>query len=144
MMEMDQYAMDSGMRNPSESAGDPPPIYEEEFEALAEMIGFDMPEVMVDLLDTYIEEPNGLVETIRTLGRTDLASPALMRAAHSLKSSSASVGAMPLSALCADLENYLRGIGDELDVETQIQRIDYEYGRVTKELAVRREALLNT
>lgn len=136
--------MESGMRKSSESAGDPPPIYEEEFEALAEMIGFDMPEVMVDLLDTYIEESNGLVETIRTLGRTDLGSQALLRAAHSLKSSSASVGAMPLSVLCADLENHLRGIGDELDVEDQIQRIDYEYGRVSTELAARRETLLNT
>ncbi|MEX1019448.1 MAG: Hpt domain-containing protein [Litorilinea sp.] len=119
-------------------------MYETEFQALVEMIGYDMPEVIVDLLDTYLEESAGLVEVIRTEGRTDLSSQSLMRAAHSLKSSSASVGAMPLSVLCGDLENHLRGIGDAIDVEAQIVRIDNEYGRVSQDLAVRRETLLNT
>lgn len=136
--------MDSGMSRAQGSGGEPPPVYEDEFQALAEMIGYDMPEVMVDLLDTYLEESSGLVNTIRVEGRTDPTSQTLMRAAHSLKSSSASVGAMPLSALCADLESHLRGIGEEIDVEMQVGKIEYEYGRVQQDLAVRREQLMNT
>lgn len=116
--------MDSGTRDPRNSADDPPPVYEDEFQALAEMIGYDMPEVMVDLLDTYMEESATLLESIRTLGRTDPESQVVMRAAHSLKSSSASIGAMPLSALCADMESYLRGSGDDLDMEAQIVAIE--------------------
>jgi HPt (histidine-containing phosphotransfer) domain-containing protein len=102
-----------------------------------------MPELMVDLLDTYIEESSTLVESISTLGRTDLSSQTLMRAAHSLKSTSASVGAMALSSLCADLENFLRGIGGDLDVETHIRRIEHEHERANADLAVRRDTLLN-
>lgn len=136
--------MDNGISGSTAGAGNEPPVFEEEFQALAEMIGFDMPEVMVDLLDTYVEESAGLVGTLLTLGRTDPGSPEVMRAARSLKSSSASIGALPLSVLCADMESHLRGLLDDLNMERQIVLIESEYERVRADLAIRRENLLNT
>jgi HPt (histidine-containing phosphotransfer) domain-containing protein len=52
-----------------------------------------------------------------------------------LKSSSASIGAMRLSRLCADLESHLRGSLPGLDVHGQVQQIEYEFERVQSALA---------
>jgi HPt (histidine-containing phosphotransfer) domain-containing protein len=118
-----------------------PAISEAEFQALIEMVGPEMPEVVVDLLDTYVEESTGLVAAIRTgVENGDHAS--ILRPAHSLKSSSASIGAMQLSRFCADLETHLRGSLPGLDVPTQAKRIDAEFSRVREALAVQRSKLL--
>lgn len=99
-----------------------------------------MPEVLVDLLDTYLEESSGLVTTIQAgTNSGDLAS--VLRPAHSLKSSSASIGAMRLSKLCADLEAHLRGSLPSLDVPAQVQQIVHEFGRVQQALAVEKAKL---
>ena len=58
--------------------------------------------------------------------------------AHTLKSSSASLGASWLSRLCADLEHQMRaGIADDVDV--QVERIADEIGVVLKALKVMTE-----
>jgi HPt (histidine-containing phosphotransfer) domain-containing protein len=56
------------------------------------------------------------------------------RVAHTLKSSSASIGALGLSAVCADIERLLRS-GDNAAVPPLLDRFDQEAGRV--EQAVR-------
>jgi HPt (histidine-containing phosphotransfer) domain-containing protein len=120
-----------------------PPISEAEFQALAEMIGADMPEVLIDLLDTYIEESSGLVNTMTAaLGQEQ--SESMMRAAHSLKSSSASIGAMRLSDLCAALEAHLRNTGAPVDVPVQVRKIAEEFERVREALEQHKEQLLST
>jgi HPt (histidine-containing phosphotransfer) domain-containing protein len=120
--------------------GNTPAISDAEFQALVEMVGPDMPEVLIDLLDTYLEESSGLVNTIRSGTQAgDLAS--VLRPAHSLKSSSASIGAMRLSKLCADLEAHLRGSLPGLDVLGQVQRIEGEFARVQSALAVEKAKL---
>ncbi|MEO8278751.1 MAG: Hpt domain-containing protein [Ideonella sp.] len=58
--------------------------------------------------------------------------------AHTLKSSSASLGATLLSQMCADLEHQMRA-GIERDVELQIDRIAAEIGVVIKALKVMTE-----
>ena len=123
----------TGMNNQSfpnfGSTGNTPAISTTEFQALVEMVGADMPEVLVDLLDTYLEESLGLVNAITEGAEAgDLTS--VLRPAHSLKSSSASIGAMQLSKLCADLEAYLRGSLPGLDVLSQVQQIESEFARV--------------
>ena len=55
------------------------------------------------------------------------------RVAHTLKSSSASIGALELSAVCADIERLLRA-GEEAAVPPLLDRFRTEVGRV--ELAV--------
>ena len=115
-----------------------PAISETEFQALVEMIGPDSPEVLVDLMDTYLDESAELVASIQSaMAAGDVASA--LRPAHSLKSSSASIGAMNLSRYSADLEAYLRGSLPELDVPVQVQRIEQEFARVRSEMLRLRE-----
>jgi len=71
------------------------------------------------VLATYTRSLERLLEQLRqSREASDL--QAQRHVAHTLKSSSASVGALKLSALCADIESRLRdgateGIGDALD-----------------------------
>jgi HPt (histidine-containing phosphotransfer) domain-containing protein len=104
------------------------------------MVGPDMPDVLLDLLDTYLEESAGLVGAIQNgLDQGDLSS--ILRPAHSLKSSSASIGAVRLSRLCADLESHLRGSLPGLDVPKQVLLVVNEFARVQSALAVEKAKL---
>jgi HPt (histidine-containing phosphotransfer) domain-containing protein len=58
---------------------------------------------MSELIDTYLEDASGLLGSMqRAIASLDTVE--LRRAAHTLKSSSASVGARVLAGLCQDLE----------------------------------------
>ena len=120
-------------QNSGTSENNLPAISPSEFQALVEMVGADMPDVLVDLLDTYLEESAGLVGAISD-GQREGDLQSMMRPAHSLKSSSASIGAIRLSKLCTDLESYIRGSLPVLDVPQQVQRIESEFARVQTEL----------
>jgi HPt (histidine-containing phosphotransfer) domain-containing protein len=122
------------IQNPGYSDGNPPAISETEFQALVDMVGADMPEVLIDLLDTYLDESAGLVAAIQS-GQSSGDTASMLRPAHSLKSSSASIGAMRLSRFCADLESHLRGNLPGLDVPAQVVQIAHEFGRVKAALA---------
>jgi HPt (histidine-containing phosphotransfer) domain-containing protein len=127
-------------QNSGNSDNNLPAISASEFDALVEMVGPDMPEVLLDLLDTYLEESAGLVDAIHTgLRQSDLSS--MLRPAHSLKSSSASIGAMRLSKLCSDLETHLRGSMPGLDVPKQVQLVENEFARVQSALVIEKEKL---
>jgi HPt (histidine-containing phosphotransfer) domain-containing protein len=133
MMNMDSHSYHNAGKDP----GKPPALSESEFQALVEMVGPDSPEVLVDLLDTYIDESSGLVAAIESaLGSGELQSA--LRPAHSLKSSSASIGALTLSRLCADLEAHLRGGMPGLNVPEQVLKITDEFARVSDALLVER------
>ena len=130
----------NSFQNPGANDGNSPAISDAEFQSLVEMVGADMPEVLVDLLDTYIEESTGLVQSVSNgVATGDLES--VLRPAHSLKSSSASIGAMQLSKLCADLEAHLRGSLLDLDVPRQAGKIVSEFERVHSALIVEKAKL---
>lgn len=117
-----------------------PAISAQEFQNLVEMVGADMPEVVIDLLDTYLQESAHLVDALVTAQQqADVA--AMLRPAHSLKSSSATLGATQLSRLCAALETYARGNSPGLDVPTVVDAIAHEFDRVQAELGVKRAQL---
>ena len=118
-----------------------PAISHEVFEALAEMIGLDMPEVLIDIVDTYLEESATLVEAVQTAHAQNRRDE-MLRPVHSLKSSSASLGAMHLSQLCAHLEDHLRGYGEPLDVDAQVTQIVREQERAQAALRAERRRLL--
>jgi len=82
------------------------PIDTATFANLVEMTGGDM--AFVDeLVDTYLEEGDGLVEDlIGAAAAGDV--EAMVRPAHSMKSSSLNVGALELGALCRALEEDAR------------------------------------
>jgi signal transduction histidine kinase/CheY-like chemotaxis protein/HPt (histidine-containing phosphotransfer) domain-containing protein len=84
------------------------------------------------LIDLFAQSAPELIARFRgAVGRGD-ASEA-QTAVHTLKSSSANMGAMKLSALCGELESQVRsGLrGDEAE---RIAEIEAEYGRVEKAL----------
>ncbi len=72
------------------------------FDALCESVGGDV-EFIDDLLQTYHADAEGQIEAMQaalTAGDAET----LRRAAHSLKSNSAGVGALTLAARCRELE----------------------------------------
>ncbi len=123
------------LQNSGYGENNPPAISASEFQALVEMVGADMPDVLVDLLETYLEESAGLVDAISE-GQRQGDLPSILRPAHSLKSSSASIGAIRLSKLCTDLEAHLRNSLPGLDVPQQVAWIENEFARVQTELNV--------
>jgi HPt (histidine-containing phosphotransfer) domain-containing protein len=79
------------------------------------------------VLATYQTSLAKLAEQLRgarAVGAWDQVS----RVAHTLKSSSASIGALGLSAVCADIERLLRA-GDSVGAEALVDRFQVEVGR---------------
>jgi HPt (histidine-containing phosphotransfer) domain-containing protein len=91
------------------------------------------------VLATYQASLAKLVEQLR-LARADGAWDKVSRVAHTLKSSSASIGALALSGLCADIERLLRA-GDSaatlplLDLfHAEVRRVDAAVGQTLRHL----------
>jgi HPt (histidine-containing phosphotransfer) domain-containing protein len=83
------------------------------------------PSLVDRVLAAYLEHsPSQLVEARDALGRGD--HDLLRRAAHTLKSSSANVGALRLSGLCRTLETAARESIPE-DAAAQVGLIELEY-----------------
>jgi len=80
------------------------------------------------VLVTYQASLAKLVDQLRA-ARADGAWEQVGRVAHTLKSSSASIGALGLSALCADIERLIRG-GDAAGAEPLIEQFNAEVQRV--------------
>ena len=80
------------------------------------------------VLATYQASLAKLVEQLR-VARADGAWEQVSRVAHTLKSSSASIGALTLSALCADIERLLRA-GDSAGALPLVDEFQAEVLRV--------------
>ncbi len=90
------------------------------------------PDIRERVIGLYLQHTPGQIRELRAaLDRNDPS--AMMRAAHTMKSSSANVGAGPLAELCRDLESRLRQRDSE-DAEPRIEAIEAEYIRVEREL----------
>ena len=76
--------------------------------SFAEVQGEDEPDIIVELIDLYLADTPHRVSAIQAAlaARDGLA---LKRAAHTLKGSSANLGAHRLAALCAELEQLTEG-----------------------------------
>jgi HPt (histidine-containing phosphotransfer) domain-containing protein len=112
------------------------PIDRATFANLVEMTGGDL--AFVDeLVDTYIEEGRSLVERLRNAAVTG-SSDELLRAAHSLKSSSMNVGALALGEECRSLEADARA-GDVPDAGSRVETIAAGFEEARKALLAQRE-----
>jgi HPt (histidine-containing phosphotransfer) domain-containing protein len=85
------------------------------------------------VLATYQGSLAKLAEQLR-VARAESAWDQVSRVAHTLKSSSASIGALALSAVCADIERLLRA-GDTASAEPLLDRFQAEVGRVDQAVA---------
>ena len=93
-----------------------------------------MGDAISELLEAYLEDTTEFVRLLREACDSDDYA-AMQVPAHSMKSSSANVGAMRLSALAKKLEEQVRS-DSLLDVEKQVSEIEEEFGRVVRELNV--------
>ena len=85
------------------------------------------------VLGTYQGSLGRLVDQLAEARRTG-AWDQVSRVAHTLKSSSASIGALALSALCADIERHLRA-GDVASAQGCLAGFDAEVARVVEAVA---------
>ena len=97
------------------------------------------PELLSRIIGLYLGESPKLIQRLRrAAGAYDAAE--LARAAHSLKSSSANVGAAALSRYCENMESSARR-GDVDAARALLSQIEYEHGCVQSALAVQYEQL---
>ena len=101
-------------------------------EALRALQRQGKPDLLVKLINIYLEDSVRLLEALRR-AHSEGDVGGLKRQAHSLKSSSASVGALRLASLCKELEAMVRGESPEL-VNRRISQIEDELGTVRSEL----------
>jgi HPt (histidine-containing phosphotransfer) domain-containing protein len=89
-------------------------------------------EFVVELIDTFLEDAPQLLASLNTaLGAGD--AEAFRRAAHSLKSNGASLGAMTFSASAKDLE-MMGKAGDLQGAQTKVEGLRAEFERVLQAL----------
>lgn len=82
--------------------GEVPVLDDAVVDELRESVGGDE-DFVRELVATYVEEAGPLVDGVVGAGAAGDAA-AIVRPAHTLKSTSASIGAMRLSAICRDIE----------------------------------------
>jgi CheY-like chemotaxis protein/HPt (histidine-containing phosphotransfer) domain-containing protein len=110
----------------------PPAVDAGTLEALRALQSPGMSDIRGRVIGLYLEQtPRQLGELRGALTRRDRT--VLKRAAHTIKSSSANVGAGRLSTLCAELEA-LVGEGPSSDVAPRVEAIETEFGRAREEL----------
>jgi PAS domain S-box-containing protein len=89
-------------------------------------------DVLIELVNCYLNETPKLLKAIQgAIAKQDAI--ALRHASHTLKSSSATLGAIHLPKLCAELEK-LADQGEIANLETQIAQLTAEYKRVAAAL----------
>jgi HPt (histidine-containing phosphotransfer) domain-containing protein len=111
------------------------------WQSVVEMIGADEPAVMVDLIDTFlVDSAKQIDELDRSLAGGDFKT--LHRMAHSMKSSSATFGAMYLSRLCQSLELSAKEQCADGTCGSKVQAIRLEHAIVVDALHEERARLL--
>jgi HPt (histidine-containing phosphotransfer) domain-containing protein len=105
----------------------------ESLDLLVEMIGPDEPAAILDLFDTYIGDSAKQIEDLQqSFAAGDFKTT--HRLAHSMKSSSATFGALTLSKYCESLEHSAREECVDGECSEQLDRILAEHVRVIEAL----------
>jgi len=124
--------VDTGEPANDEDAHEDPVIDRNALDQIDELDPEQDGSLLNNIIDTYVENAEVLMlELCEAAGQGDLATA--VRAAHSLKSSSANVGARRLSGLCAKMEKHGRN-GDIEPITVSIDRTWKEYEIAVKEL----------
>ncbi len=127
----------SGAAARTEAATDIAPLQENALAQIRALQRSDAPSVLNRAIRRYFDHTPGQIEALdRALGGGDLI--ALRRAAHSLKGSSAMLGATRLAALCEQIEAEARA-GRLLLGSAQLDRVRLEYETVRRALEAARE-----
>jgi len=118
----------------------------QKLDRLRDMIAEEGIDLVKNLIEIYLHETPKLLQEMDTwLGQNNLVE--LIRPAHTMRSSSASLGAMRVSALCEVLETRLRGDPLQYSLEQYarlVEAIHNEYHTAAAELAAIHAHLLAT
>lgn len=110
-----------------------PAIDTKVLQAFRKMVG-ENDGIVAEMIDCYLEEAPLLVQTIaQAIDRADAF--ALRMSAHTLKSSSATLGATNLAALCQELEAIARS-GDTINTVDKVPQLEAEFSRVKAALQI--------
>ena len=116
-------------------------LNQETLRMVEEEIASGIPEIMVDLIDTYLQDGHRQFHAARNaLAEGDTESVAL--SAHSLKSTSATFGAEVLASLCAEIEDRTHRQTLE-SVPWLLAQAEQEWQAVKQALDRERRRLLN-
>ncbi|PWT76363.1 MAG: hypothetical protein C5B46_01290 [Proteobacteria bacterium] len=124
----------------SEAENLPAAIDRKALDAIRQLGGPATPDLLAQVIRIYLETAPELLETLRSglaAGHVD----AVRNAAHTLKSSSANLGAGTLSGLCKQLETAARNGALTPDLAT-MECVDFEYARVRHDLERELEAMV--
>ncbi len=112
-------------------------IDREALESLRDMAGENASEMLIEVIDSYLEDAPKLLHTISTaIAQGDAA--ALRQAAHTLNSTSATLGATTLSKFCKELEAIGRA-GTVEGASERLPQLAAESERVKAALQVERQ-----
>ncbi|MCP9837028.1 response regulator [Cyanobium sp. N.Huapi 1H5] len=117
-------------------AGGEDPIDAGAWEELEQSLGDGSEAVLQELIDLFLEDAMRLVSAV-VMAHQYHDPPAMIAAAHSLRSPSASLGALGLAGLCGAVEESLRS-DPESWPQQRIDQLLVEAGRVTEALRQRR------
>ncbi len=92
---------------------------------------------LMQVIDTYLSDAASLLNTIRRSAQGGQADE-LHRAAHSLKSNSANLGATDLTALCRELEELSKN-GSVAGASDRLETLETEFEKVKAELKILQE-----
>lgn len=99
----------------------------EALETMRQMAGEDAIAFLTDIIDCYLQETPGLMQALKVaLEAQDIA--AFQRITHTLKSSSATLGALSLVRLCQGLQQV--SLNQVAVVTSYLSQLDVEYERV--------------
>ena len=110
------------------------------FREVQEMLDED--EILIKVIERYLEDAPKLLQSIATSVAQEDASE-LERAAHSLKSTSAMLGAKSLAQLCGDLEA-IAHTGSLTETPVKVLQTQTEYEKVKTALLAQRHHLMST
>lgn len=104
--------------------------------ALKKMIGENAEKIVAELIDCYTQDTTQLLQTMNNAVDSDDAI-ALRKAAHTLKSSSATLGAITLSQLSKELET-MSADENTSEISSKVKQIVAEFARVKAALQAKR------
>ncbi len=118
------------------AGGGADPIDAAAWDELEQVMGDGAAAVLQELIDLYLEDAMRLVSAV-VMAHQYHDPPAMIAAAHSLRSPSASLGALRLAKLCGQIEESLRSDSAAWP-QVRIDQLLVEAGRVTEALRQRR------
>lgn len=108
-------------------------LNQEALHSIVEMFGEDDPSAILDLIDTFLEESTKQYEEMcAALAAGDWVK--LHRMAHSLKSSSATFGAVRISQISAFVEKVAKAQCQEADCKTLLEQLAVEHQAACEQL----------